>query len=267
VPSLRERRRIVTDEPYRIEPALLGRPLASFRRRAAAFAVDLALFGVLVVALFVGVTALAFHRSDGRLFADLRAARAAPEAERAARFADVGSRFLAIMIERDPGLLDDEAEAVLRDGGVAGLWASLNRGDDDLTVTVTHGKSKIVPTPAGRELELGTDALMGGLANFYNVGGLFVAWFTATTRLGRGRTAGKLLLRARVVRLDGRPLSWWDCFGRAGGYGASAATALLGFLEAAWHPNRQAIHDRIAGTVVVRDPAPTPPVDIVPDAS
>ncbi|MFO7653849.1 MAG: hypothetical protein R6X25_08525 [Candidatus Krumholzibacteriia bacterium] len=39
---------------------------------------------------------------------------------------------------------------------------------------------------------------------------------------------------------------------RTGGYGASAATALLGVFEAAWHPNRQTIHDRIADTVVVR---------------
>ena len=257
MPSLRDRRRIVTDEPYRIEPALLGRPLASFRRRAAAFVIDLALVGALIVVLFVGLTALSFHRSDGRLFADLWAARAAPEAERPARYADVGGRFLAIMVERDPGLLDDEARAVLDGGGPAALWTLLNPEDGGTNLTIVGGASKIVVTPEGRRLQLGTDALMGGMANLYNVGFLFVAWFTAATRLGRGRTAGKLLARTRVVRLDGRPLSWWDCFGRAGGYSASAATALLGFLEAIWHPNRQTIHDRIAGTVVVRDPVPT----------
>jgi len=55
-----------------------------------------------------------------------------------------------------------------------------------------------------------------------------------------------------VARLDGRPLRWWDAFGRAGGYSASAATLLLGFLEMIWDPNRQTLHDRIAATVVLR---------------
>lgn len=62
------------------------------------------------------------------------------------------------------------------------------------------------------------------------------------------------LFGLQIVKLDGKPLSWWDAFGRSGGYGASAATAFLGFLEAIWHPNRQAIHDRICGTVVIRRP-------------
>jgi len=60
------------------------------------------------------------------------------------------------------------------------------------------------------------------------------------------------LLRIRVLRLDNKRLTLWDAFGRAGGYSASVATLGLGFLEALWHPNRQAIHDRIARTVVVR---------------
>ena len=79
-----------------------------------------------------------------------------------------------------------------------------------------------------------------------------MGWFTLWLRLTRGRSPGKYLFRMRVVRLDGKKLGWWDAFSRAGGYSASAATLLLGFLEAIWHPNRQAIHDRIAGTVVVR---------------
>lgn len=264
--SLRARRRIVTDEPYRIEPALLGRPLASFRRRAAAFVVDLALVGILIVALFVGLTALSFHRRDGRLFADLRAARAAPQTERPALYADVGGRFLAIMVERDPDLLDETSTAILRDDGAAALWKHLNP-EGELELVVANGEPTIVPASENQGLKVGTGALMGGMANLFNAGLLSVVWFTAVTRLGRGRTPGKTLLRTRVVRLDGRPLSWWDCFGRAGGYSASAATAMLGFLEAAWHPNRQAIHDRIAGTVVVRDPAPVLPIDNGPEAS
>ena len=82
---------------------------------------------------------------------------------------------------------------------------------------------------------------------------MFVAWFTLWTLITRGRSPGKALVRIRVVRLDGKEMRLWDCFSRSAGYSASAATLLLGFLEVIWDPNRQAIHDKIAGTVVVRE--------------
>jgi len=74
---------------------------------------------------------------------------------------------------------------------------------------------------------------------------LFLAWWD-------GRTPGKSLLGIRVVRLSGEPLGLWDAFERFGGYAAGLATGLLGFVQLYWDPNRQAIHDRVARTVVVR---------------
>lgn len=68
-----------------------------------------------------------------------------------------------------------------------------------------------------------------------------------------GQTLGKRLLGIRVMRLDGRPITWWVAFERAGGYAAGFATGLLGFAQVYWDANRQAIHDRIVGTVVVKD--------------
>lgn len=52
---------------------------------------------------------------------------------------------------------------------------------------------------------------------------------------------------------QGGRLTWWDAFTRFGGYAASTFTGLLGFLEILWDANRQGLHDRIAGTVVVRE--------------
>ncbi len=72
----------------------------------------------------------------------------------------------------------------------------------------------------------------------------------------KGQTVGKRLLKIRVLRLDGEPITWWTAFERAGGYAAGIATGLLGFAQVFWDSNRQAIHDRITGTVVVRDGAP-----------
>ena len=70
-----------------------------------------------------------------------------------------------------------------------------------------------------------------------------------------GLTPGKRMLGIRVVRLDGEPMTWFLAFERSGGYAAGFATGLLGFAQLLWDANRQAIHDRIAGTVVVVDGA------------
>lgn len=71
----------------------------------------------------------------------------------------------------------------------------------------------------------------------------------------KGQTVGKRLMKIRVLRLDGDPITWWTAFERAGGYAAGFATGLLGFAQVFWDANRQAIHDRIVGTVVVVDGA------------
>ncbi len=75
----------------------------------------------------------------------------------------------------------------------------------------------------------------------------------------KGQTVGKKLLGVRVLRLDGEPITWWHAFERAGGYAAGVATGLLGFAQVYWDPNRQGIHDKIAGTVVIRDGEPRAP--------
>ena len=77
---------------------------------------------------------------------------------------------------------------------------------------------------------------------------VFLSWW-------KGQTVGKRFMGVRVVRLDGEPITWWVAFERAGGYAAGVATGLLGFAQVWWDANRQAIHDRIVGTVVVREGA------------
>ena len=68
-----------------------------------------------------------------------------------------------------------------------------------------------------------------------------------------GRTLGKVLLRSRAVRVNGQPITFFDAFVRHGGYVAGVAMGLTGFLKLLWDPNRQAVEDRVAGTVVLRD--------------
>jgi uncharacterized RDD family membrane protein YckC len=61
-----------------------------------------------------------------------------------------------------------------------------------------------------------------------------------------------LLLGIRAAKTDGLPFTFFDAFVRHGGYVAGVAMGLTGFLRLLWEPNRQAVEDRIAGTVVVK---------------
>jgi len=102
--------------------------------------------------------------------------------------------------------------------------------------------------------------LFGRLRNFVDELGFGFGWaslyMTVMLSWWKGQTLGKRLAGIRVLRLDGGPITWWVAFERAGGYAAGFATGLLGFAQVYWDANRQAIHDRIVGTVVVREGAP-----------
>jgi hypothetical protein len=86
--------------------------------------------------------------------------------------------------------------------------------------------------------------------------GLSFGWvglyFTAFLALWKGQTPGKRITGIRVMRLDGEKITLWAAFERFGGYAASIFTGLLGFAQIFWDRNRQALHDKISETVVVR---------------
>ncbi len=102
--------------------------------------------------------------------------------------------------------------------------------------------------------------LFSWIRNAADEAGLVMGWgtiyLTLFLALWGGRTPGKKLLGLRVVRLNGQPLGLFMSLERAGGYAAGLATGLLGFAQVWWDPNRQAIHDKIAETVVVREGLP-----------
>ena len=89
--------------------------------------------------------------------------------------------------------------------------------------------------------------------------GWWTLYFAILMPWMKGQTPGKRALGVRVVRLDGQPVTWWHAFERAGGYAAGLATGTLGFLQVYWDANRQGIHDKVAGTVVIREGAPKVP--------
>jgi uncharacterized RDD family membrane protein YckC len=96
------------------------------------------------------------------------------------------------------------------------------------------------------------DSLVGplGLVLFFAVPVLYSAIFEAAT----GGTPGKLLLKVHVARADGSKLGFGRALLRVGGKLLSTLFLGLGFLVAAFNGRRQALHDFIAGTVVLRGP-------------
>jgi uncharacterized RDD family membrane protein YckC len=68
-----------------------------------------------------------------------------------------------------------------------------------------------------------------------------------------GQTLGKRLFDIRVVRSDGSPITYGRAFFRTILYVVSWVPFSLGFLWALWDRRKQAWHDKIVDTVVIRD--------------
>jgi len=91
-------------------------------------------------------------------------------------------------------------------------------------------------------------AVLGGLLGAL----LQAAYFTFLT-WRYGQTLGKKALNLRVVTTDYEPLSFGKAFLREViGKFISTAILLIGFLWVAWDEKKQALHDKLAGTCVVK---------------
>jgi uncharacterized RDD family membrane protein YckC len=107
---------------------------------------------------------------------------------------------------------------------------------------------------------LGGDVRRGGsfilFVGYLTTAGVAFVNFVLLANLS-GRTLGKWIAGLRIERQDGEPLS----VGRAllrhlVGYPLTLLTLGLGFLLAAFNPQGRALHDWLAGTVVVRSRQP-----------
>lgn len=69
----------------------------------------------------------------------------------------------------------------------------------------------------------------------------------------KGQTLGDRVLKIRVVREDGKPIDIMTGVIRYIGYIVSGIVIFLGFLWIIWDKKKQGWHDKMAGTVVVRE--------------
>ena len=251
-------------ETARVDPALEGRRLAAHWQRLLGIVIDLALIAVLSVltgpplALGMGATIVSLggrNVSPTRAWAVVRWVFIALGAAImvAAAFLMVGRPLVR------PGAfhLGGEAPAATV---VAPVELPLVVTKDDLRRANAQLQGQ-VEALRSENTQLRTtirgSSWLNAASDFGRSFGLTFGWagvyFTLCLAWLGGRTPGKWLVGTRVVRLDGRPLTTLDAFTRYGGYAAGLATGMIGFARVLWEPNRQAIEDKIAWTVVLRD--------------
>lgn len=68
----------------------------------------------------------------------------------------------------------------------------------------------------------------------------------------RGQTPGKIAMKIKVVTPEGHSLSWGKSIGRPLAEMLSGCTLLIGYLMAFWDPEKRTLHDRLAGTRVIK---------------
>lgn len=258
-------REVITLESFAIDPSLLGLPLARPLRRAAAMAIDLLIIVLLVHAgglLFAVASAWLLWRMSGR-----KAAHGILRRSWRFAFRSLAAIVLFVVVVSSWGFWrgpDRESTHGPAGGHPIDAELAMTAAGTSLPPdTVAWLEARVSQLEAmNRELRdsenepgrvRGVLALMRTVADELGLGfGWSGLYFTAFIVLGRGQTPGKRLLRIRVLRLDGKPMSWWSSFERFGGYAACIFTGLLGFAQMVWDRNRQGMHDKISETVVVR---------------
>lgn len=244
-----KRQRNVTEEPFALADSVKGRPLASVKRRAAAILFDALIVAIVGTPLLLAISFGAMYLQTPTLASTLLSVATFEQPDDAARGL---AEILALAVERRPAAVPERYAELLAAGNIDAVARMLE--DDPVNLTGDFGSREgSYYDPVEDRIYLRRDLLFGPLAGYVGYLAIALAYFTLTAWIGRGRTLGKRLFGMRVVRLGGEPLRLRDSFSRAGGYAASLSTACLGFVEAMWDPNRQALHDRVAGTVVVRE--------------
>ena len=250
-------------EVARVDPALAGRPLAAHWQRLLGMGIDLLLVSLLSVltgpqlALGMGATIISLggrNVSPTRAWAVVRWVFIALGAAImvAAAFMMAGRPLVR------PGAFHLAAKAPAATV-LAPVELPLVPSKDDLRRANAQLQSQMEALRTENNQLRTTirgSSWLNAASDFSRTFGLTFGWagvyFTLSLAWLGGRTPGKWIVGTRVVRLDGRPLTTLDAFTRYGGYAAGLATGLIGFARVLWEPNRQAIEDKIAWTVVVR---------------
>jgi uncharacterized RDD family membrane protein YckC len=251
----------VQPEALNVTPALLGAPLAPHGRRAAAMGVDVAL-----VALLSSTGMFWIVAGIGALAVQLRTPTPGRPRSRAVLMAVALALLMLVAVDR--------GSAWWAHRGDAPRAAAAKDDDDDDDLPAAASAASAIALAAGQTQHLRDAARIEDLEarlaeahkarplqwrdeamrRLHRLGlrfGWAIAYFSLLPFWWQGQTVGKRLFGLRVVQLAGKPMGVMDCFGRYGGYAAGLATGGIGLLQALWDPNRQAVQDKLAHTVVI----------------
>jgi uncharacterized RDD family membrane protein YckC len=256
--------RKVTAETLTVAPSVLGQPLAEPWRRLAAILADLVMVALLSflarpwLALGTGVLLIVLFGNSTE----------APLALRTFRWIARGLGGVIVLLAilaMGQGALVRSAKVDLDALTGAGQSAAMKQN-----VFVPENASAAQLRAANGQLQEQVEKLKAETKGYLSSGtpwmykaraltkalGVSFGWsgiyFTLLAGSFGGRTVGKSLFRTRAVKINGSPLTYFDAFIRNGGYIAGVAMGLIGFLKLLWEPNRQAVEDRIATTVVIK---------------
>ena len=275
-PALRERQRWITPEPLNLAPELVGQPLATPWRRAWAMAIDLAVVGMLTgisgawLWLGLALVLLQLHNRPreaparrrqwvGWAAAALIAFLAVGEvSDRVAAWWSPAPAAAASAASEDAPSEDaasEEAESRIAPAEAAASSATPSDAERIAALQAQLLAAEREAREARRALAEKPTGLREHLSRFLDDLGAGLGWgivyFSLLPAWWGGQTVGKKLMRLRVLELTGKPVTVMHALKRYGGYAAGLATGGLGFLQILWDPNRQALHDKAAHTVVV----------------
>lgn len=125
----------------------------------------------------------------------------------------------------------------------AGFWRRVAAYLIDSTVLTVGAVLIILPFSFNEYL-----AMLGGLVAIVFFFGYFVVMHSSALQA----TVGKWLLRVKVTDREGNRIGIGRSLGRLLGLFVSSFTLGIGYLLAGFTERRQALHDMIAGTLVVR---------------
>ena len=108
-------------------------------------------------------------------------------------------------------------------------------------------------------LVLGGIAGDGGVIGAYTLGAIGgLVYYAAMESSSHQATVGKIALGIQVTDLQGNRISFGRALGRNLAKILSALIFYIGFIMAAFTAKKQALHDMIAGTLVVKKGSTTP---------
>jgi uncharacterized RDD family membrane protein YckC len=249
----------LTAEPLQVVPELIGKELASPRRRMIAFAIDFMLLWpptVVVAILWVLATMWLFERPAlNALRIVVQRTQLAPEVRHAAL------RDLApLMVRLEADGLPHEVEDAVHAGNLDGAAEVLAGKELMIALSIDpHSDEQLARSLAAKNtVRVPLERLIPGKLRGVAAYGVGAIYFTLLARGRRGATLGKRLVGIRIVRLDGHRLTLWEGLERFVGYLHIPGSLGIGLFDL-WHdPNRRMAHDRVVHTAVIRIRKETP---------